>query len=54
MRKIEGGGILVENDAAHSSIIYADMVELADTLDLGSSARACGFESHYPHFSKKN
>ena len=28
---------------------HADMVELADTLDLGSSARACRFKSCYPH-----
>lgn len=28
------------------------MVELADTLDLGSSARACRFDSCYPHHIK--
>ena len=27
----------------------ADVVELADTLDLGSSARACRFKSCHPH-----
>ena len=25
------------------------MAELADALDLGSSGRPCGFESHYPY-----
>ena len=29
--------------------IQADMVELADTPDLGSGARACRFKSCYPH-----
>ncbi len=28
---------------------YADMVELADTPDLGSGAKACRFKSCYPH-----
>ena len=28
---------------------YADMAELADALDLGSSGRPWGFESLYPH-----
>ena len=28
---------------------YADMAELADALDLGSSGRPCRFESCYPH-----
>lgn len=27
----------------------ADMVELADTPDLGSGAKACRFKSCYPH-----
>ena len=27
----------------------AGMVKLANTLVLGASASACGFESHYPH-----
>lgn len=26
--------------------IYALVVELVDTLDLGSNERSCGFESH--------
>ena len=29
-------------------IRFADMVELADTPDLGSGARACRFKSCYP------
>ena len=29
--------------------MYAGMVELADTLDLGSSAKAWEFKSPYPH-----
>ena len=28
---------------------YADMAELADALDLGSSGRPWGFKSLYPH-----
>ena len=28
---------------------YADVVELVDSLDLGSNARACRFESCHPH-----
>ncbi len=28
------------------------MVELADTQDLGSCAKACGFKSHYPHHKR--
>ena len=28
---------------------FADMAELADALDLGSSGRPCRFESCYPH-----
>ena len=30
-------------------IIFADMAELADALDLGSSGRPCRFKSCYPH-----
>ncbi len=29
---------------------YADVAELADALDLGSSGRPWGFESLHPHF----
>ena len=32
-----------------SPIMNADMVELVDTLDLGSSAARRGFDSLYPH-----
>ena len=32
---------------------YADVVELVDSLDLGSNARACRFESCHPHQIKK-
>ena len=32
---------------------YADMVELVDTLDLGSNERSYRFESCYPHQSPK-
>ena len=28
---------------------YADMAELADALDLGSSSSECRFDSCYPH-----
>ena len=28
---------------------HADVVELVDSLDLGSNARACRFESCHPH-----
>ena len=34
-------------------IEYADVVELVDSLDLGSNARACRFESCHPHQIKK-
>ena len=30
--------------------VFADMAELADALDLGSSGRPCRFKSCYPHF----
>ena len=30
-------------------LFYADVVELADTPDLGSGARACRFKSCHPH-----
>ena len=29
---------------------FADMAELADALDLGSSPSGCRFDSCYPHF----
>ena len=29
--------------------IFADMAELADALDLGSSSSECRFDSCYPH-----
>ena len=32
-----------------SPLQYADVVELVDSLDLGSNARACRFESCHPH-----
>ena len=31
-------------------IFFADMAELADALDLGSSPSGCRFDSCYPHF----
>ena len=33
-----------------SFIQDADMAELADALDLGSSGRPCRFKSCYPHY----
>jgi hypothetical protein len=33
-------------------VIYADVVELADTLDLGSSGQPCRFDSCHPHQKK--
>ena len=33
---------------------YADVAELADALDLGSSGRPCRFNSCHPHFSLEN
>ena len=33
-------------------IEYAGMVELVDSVDLGSTARACRFESCCPHHKK--
>ena len=32
---------------------YAGVVELVDSLDLGSNARACRFESCHPHQIRK-
>ena len=34
--------------------MYADVVELADTPDLGSGARACRFKSCHPHLNSIN
>ena len=34
-------------------VLSADVVELVDSLDLGSNARACRFESCHPHQNKK-
>lgn len=34
---------------AVSFAVYADMAELADALDLGSSSSECRFDSCYPH-----
>ena len=34
--------------------IYAGVVELADTPDLGSGARACRFKSCYPQTEKQS
>ena len=33
--------------------LYADVVELVDSLDLGSNARACRFESCCPHQKRR-
>ena len=33
--------------------IFADMAELADALDLGSSGQPCRFEPCYPHAEDK-
>ena len=30
--------------------LYADVAELADALDLGSSGRPCRFDSCHPHY----
>ena len=40
------------SEAGQASDACADMVELADTPDLGSGGRPCRFESCYPHFQK--
>ncbi len=37
------------SEAGQASDACADMVELADTPDLGSGGRPCRFESCYPH-----
>ena len=36
------------------NIAHADVAELADALDLGSSALAWGFESLHPHKKSKH
>ena len=33
-----------------SHFVYADVAELADALDLGSSGRPCRFDSCHPHY----
>ena len=38
-------------DDNNKILIYADVVELVDSLDLGSNAQACRFESCHPHQS---
>ena len=40
------------NYLLHSPGKYADVVELVDSLDLGSNAQACRFESCHPHQKK--
>ena len=37
----------------YSVYVFADMAELADALDLGSSGRPCRFKSCYPHNKKR-
>ena len=50
-----GGGEKCEGLSLTSAVLrvrihpYADVVELVDSLDLGSNARACRFESCHPH-----
>ena len=41
------GGVLFYN------MLYADMAELADALDLGSSGQPCRFKSCYPQVEKE-
>lgn len=41
----------IRDDRMHMSE-YAGMTKLVNVLDLGSSASACGFESHYPYHPK--
>ncbi len=43
-------GVVIYDRTGSSPVIrtiYADMVELADTLDSKSSSKECGFKSHY-------
>ena len=37
-----------------AACIYADVAELADALDLGSSGRPCRFKSCHPHLKIAN
>ena len=46
-------GILRRDPRKLNTDVYADMAELADALDLGSSGRPCRFESCYPHRAAK-
>lgn len=41
--------IYIGNNNTSLSYRYADVAELADALDLGSSGRPWGFESLHPH-----
>ena len=44
---------LTKNSCRDKMAIYAGMVELVDSVDLGSTARACRFESCCPHQIKR-
>ena len=46
-------GLIIQFDLEESEWIqdYADVAELADALDLGSSGRPCRFDSCHPQFS---
>ena len=46
---IVGKSIAAPQQNPHKTIKYADVVELVDSLDLGSNAQACRFETCHPH-----
>ena len=46
------GFLYAANHPCKCKTEYADVVELVDSLDLGSNARACRFESCHPHQKK--
>ena len=43
-------GTIANREEYDGWIVNADMAELADALDLGSSGRPCRFESCYPQY----
>ena len=53
-RRVKTEGNNCQLSILNCQFIFADVVELVDSLDLGSNARACRFESCHPHQNKKH
>ena len=49
-RRVVAPAVAGSSPVSHPTFRHAGVAELADALDLGSSALwACGFDSHLPH-----